>query len=72
MYIIVLLPLSHLPDPIAFCNIVGKEENAEKEEDMKNSKQNVEETRAVVSAPPCISALYRYLPNDDVILQRHR
>ena len=51
-YINALLSLSHLPDPIAFCNIVGKEEDAEKEEDMKNSKQNEEEARAVVSAQP--------------------
>ncbi len=49
-YINALLSLSHLPDPIAFCNIVGKEEDAEKEEDMKNSKQNEEEARAVVSS----------------------
>ena len=53
-YIIALLPLSHLPDPIAFCNIVGKEEDAEKEEDMKNSKQNEKEAIAVVSARTCL------------------
>ena len=48
--IIALLSLSHLPVPIAFCNIVGKEVDADKEEDMKNSKQNEEEARAVVSS----------------------
>ena len=64
-YIIALLSLCHLPDPIAFCDIVGKEEDAEKEEDMKNSKQNEEEARAVVSAqvpnPPTPYFLYDYV-----------
>ena len=57
MYIIQLLSLCHLPDSIAFCDIVGKEEDAEKEEDMKNSKQNEEEARAVVSAQPTYPVL---------------
>ena len=57
IYIIALLSLCHLPDPIAFCDIVGKEEDAEKEEDMKNSKQNEEEARAVVSTQPTYSVL---------------
>ena len=57
MYIIALLSLCHLPDPIAFCDIVGKEEDAEKEEDMKTSKRNEKEARAVVSAQPTYPVL---------------
>ena len=56
-YIVALLSLCHLPDPIAFCDIVGKEEDAEKEEDMKTSKRNEEEARAVVSAQPTYHVL---------------
>ena len=59
VYIIALLSLCHLPDPIAFCDIVGKEEDAEKEEDMKTSKQNEQEARAVVSAQPTYHVLIR-------------
>ena len=44
-----LLPLSCLSDPLAFVNIVGKEEDAEKEEEMKTSKMNEKEAQAVVS-----------------------
>ena len=45
-----LLPFSCLSDPLAFVNIVGKEEDAEKEEDMKTSKMNEKEAQTVVSA----------------------
>ena len=65
MYTIALLSLCHLPDPIAFCDIVGKEEDAEKEEDMKNSKQNEEEARAVVSAQPTYTVLFICIPMID-------
>ena len=57
VYIIALLSLCHLPDPIAFCDIVGEEEDAEKEEDMKTSKRNEEEARAAVSTQPTYPVL---------------
>lgn len=61
VYIFTLLFLSHLSDPIAFCHIVGTEEDAEKEEDLKTSKRNEKEASAVVSAPTCLYLLYRYI-----------
>ena len=50
-----LLPFSCLSDPLAFVNIVGKEEDAEKEEDMKTSKMNEKEAQAVVSVTVLVS-----------------
>lgn len=61
VYTFTLLLLSYLSDPIAFCHIVGKEEDAEKEEDLKTSKHNEKEAIAVVSTPTCLYLLYRYI-----------
>lgn len=48
-YTYILLPAFCVSDPIAFIDVVGKEEDAEKEEDMKTSKMNGLEARTVVS-----------------------
>ena len=44
-----LLSLYRLAAPIAFIDIVGNEEDAEQEEDMKTSKRNEREAQTVVS-----------------------
>lgn len=59
-----LLPLFHLSDPIAFIDIVGKEEDAEKEEDMKTSKMNEREAQTVVSAT-ILHQSYTYVCTED-------
>lgn len=53
-----LLPLFCLSDPIALIDIVGQEEDAEKDEDMKTSKRNEKEAQTAVSATILLQVLH--------------